>query len=200
MKTKKIVGLHALALGIFCAIPAHAAMELPTAADCAERTGKTEAECQEMMESFKNRKPPEGMPRGGALQGNLNDPQTSPPSRGEQQKPIARENNNAKQNQHWRLQRIVTHVEKIIAFLTSQNFDTSTIEGNFQVFQEKAKTAALAAESFEEARVAFQENQSVDNSDLTQARTDLHAANQEALKYYRETLLPNIKKALDSIR
>lgn len=204
METKKIVAVQAVLLGVICAVPAYAAFQAPTVDDCVERTGQTTEECQKMIDSFKDRKPPEEMPKGGDFQGGFDDGRAPRMMKdGEGQRPPRESGDKvaSRQGQHWRLQRIVTHIEKITSFLESKDVDTSSIQSGLGTFQGKVEAANSAAESFEAARTTWQEDQTDDNRNaLTEARANLQNANKEAIQYYRDTLLPIIKEALDSLR
>ena len=93
------------------------------------------------------------------------------------------------------ISKIENRVEKIIAFLKSQNVDTSIIESNYATFKSKAdimqqKTAAYAA---------LETDTTSTEEQLSASLNEVRLAGKDMMDYFRTTLRPSLQSAIESL-
>lgn len=206
MSTKKVILGQVAILGAFLAVPLSGVLAvdaergmgfgsdgergIPSVTSCVERTGKTEAECQQMMSSWGDRKPGEG--RGNATssekrndRGIKNDTNRPP-----------REEEGMKN----RFQVMETRLSRVMAYLQSKQVSTSELESTVAVLKEKIASAERAGVLFETARTTWKNNKTDANKTaLESARTNYKTSVTSVKTHYQGTVLPLVKTRLQSV-
>lgn len=100
-----------------------------------------------------------------------------------------------KQRKQAEINRIEARVQRVVDFLDSKNVDTTAIKADFTTFKSKADTVLEKVDAL--ATLLKTDNPS--KSDVETARTAVRTAGQDMITYFRNTLRPEIKKALDGL-
>lgn len=182
---------------------------VPTVEGCVEKTGKTESECQEMMEKFKNMAPPEKGLRGKRSEGSVskNGNNSNELKLGEKKmregESLEGELERAKRikvEKEEQFKRVKTRIEKIIEFLNSKDADMEELENNLATFQEKVESVTNAYSDYIDA---LAQDINAGNTGLSDEsknkRTDLQNTLKDLFGFYRSTLRENIKIQLEKI-
>jgi hypothetical protein len=180
----------------------------PTVADCVEKTGKSDSECAEMINNFKNRRPPggemgsrdSGRPpmgknpeniRGGSHPQNIN--MTSIDNRIENAQKM-------KDGRKERFVRIEERIQKLIDYIKSKGIDTAEIENNSATFKEKADEILSAFDTYIQALKNYKSDDSSDNSaKIRDARENIRTLSEKLAAFYRSSIRESIKTLIDQI-
>jgi hypothetical protein len=182
--------------------------EAPTVADCVEKTGKSDSECAEMINNFKNRRPPggeignrdSGKPpmeknleniRGGSHPQNIN--MGSIDNRIENAKKM-------KDDKKKRFAQTEEKIQKLIDYIKSQNIDTAEIENNLAAFKEKADEILSAFDTYIQALKNYKSDDSSDNSaKIRDARENIRTLSGKLAAFYRSSIREAIKTLIDRV-
>lgn len=155
---------------------------VPTVDNCVERTGKTEAECKTMIANFGGNRP-EANRNGEGLRSEV------------KEKAVSR----MKRSLSEVFDRIRERIEKTVNFLKEKGVATGDLESASVTLKEKMTAAETAHEAYRTAFVTWEADKSDGNKTaLENARTSAKTAADAVRSYYRETVLPLVKAALES--
>jgi hypothetical protein len=194
MDMKKAVLIQSLILGTAFALPVSAVMERPTVADCVERTGKTEADCKEMLSRFgKDSRPPEGsLPEDVPKPSNVDDIERI-------EKPSERVAK-MKTDRERRYVRMQERMGKIIAYLDSESVDTSAAKGYLETFKAKVTDILGAYDTYRAALEAYENDGSVGNkAAVVSSKESLRTRIIDTSEYYRSTVMPALRSLIDLV-
>lgn len=236
MSMKKAVFGQVAILGAFLAVPLSGVLAAdtgrgmgfggergaPTAAECAEKTGKTEAECQKMMSSFGSGAKRMGAPtvascveKMGKTEEECRFMMTSLDNRksGEgSENPLVNERRierEVKNDSNRPLRKVdgvdrflvmETRISRVVAYLQSKQVPTTELESAVAVLKEKITSAKTAGVQFETARTTWKNDKADANKTaLESARTTYKASVASVKTYYQGTVLPLMKTLLQSV-
>lgn len=93
------------------------------------------------------------------------------------------------------INRIESHIEKIIAFLGTKGIDTASISGELTAFRGKGKVLLDKIDAY----IAVLNASGSSVSDISTAHDAVKAAGKDMQTYFHGALRPDIKKAVDSL-
>ena len=216
---KIFVSTLVLTLGIFSwpvASRGASAPKEPTVEDCVERTGLSEEKCSEMIEKFKNMTPEERAKMGP--QGSRGGGAGRPPSaeREKEERPPMKESaelgdsvdietqieraEKAKSTREGKFSQMEERLEKILEYLKSQGIDISEAESNVNILKEKAANILSACDAYVAALEVSRDNNEGKLTDAArEAREKIRELSDDLRKFFRETLLPNLKSLIEKL-
>lgn len=101
-----------------------------------------------------------------------------------------------KERKQAEINRIETRVQKVIDFLKSKDVSTTSIESDFEIFKGKANTVLDKVD----ALATLLKTDSPGQRDIEEKRAEVKVAGKDMITYFHDTLRPEIKKAVDTLK
>ncbi len=196
MDMKKAVLIQSVVLGVALALPVSAAMPQQTVADCVERTGRTEADCAEMIARSKDSRPPEGGPAEQGGDGN----NVQVDEDIERAETVSERSTKMRTDRERRYARMQERIGKIITYLDEQGADTAVVKGYLDVFKTKVADILTAYDAYIATLKTYESDGSVANkAAIAVSKDSLRTRIIDASEYYRSTIVTMLRALIDAL-
>lgn len=201
MGLKKALLMQSVILGTALALPAYAAMQVPTVADCVERTGKTEDDCKEMILRFgRDSRPPEGAPQEGMPEGQNKGGKQQSGDDADRIETASERTARMRADRERRYVRMQERISKIITYLDEQGAETAAVKGYLETFKAKVTDILGAYDVYLAALKTYEGDGSVANkAAVGDAKETLRVRIIDTGEYYRSMIMPALRSLIDAL-